>query len=159
MNGKLLLIPNVGIEFNWNKILLWSTNKQIINALWKPDKVYGKNTYYNIYNHQVLFYFDENKSLIYIEITYLNDNNVLYLEKINIFQEKVEKLVTLLSDKYWNYISNDKWYFYDFTKINLSLRRESIPKDFHEDLGENDYQKWIYFNTVWIWIDWYLEKI
>lgn len=157
MNNKILLIPNVGIEFKWNKILFWTTIEKVIYELWKPDKIYSKEIYYIIHNHQILFEFNEQK-LVYIEVSY-EDNNLVYIENINVFQEKVEQLIKSLANKYWNYKSNDKWYSYDFTNINLSLRRESKPEDFEEYLWENDYQKWFFFNTVGIWVNWYYDNI
>jgi hypothetical protein len=91
----------------------------------------------------------------YIELSYEIENTYLFWVKV--FNTKVEKLVDFLTnEKKYRYdeINPEPWYTYIFKNLDLVLWRAAIPEEIEEDLWETDYQKWIYFASIWIWIKW-----
>lgn len=133
---------------------------QVIKTLGDPIVIREKE--FNMYD--VYYYGDSNSLqlsfsietwlLIYIEILYKYKWKI-FLNKYEVFQINVDDLVNELSEDYeLNKKDPELWYSYIFNDLELSLWRPCKPEDIEEDLWENDYQKWLKFSTVWIWVKW-----
>lgn len=155
---KIVIMPHKGIKI-WDKeILLWSNVVNLEKILWKWDFYsWEKISYHKILNHHISIFYNNEKKINYIELSSNYDKNYVYLNDINIFNEKVDKLLTLFVKNLWLYKNIEEWLAFDFINADISLWRPSKPEDTNEDLWENDYQKWIYFSVVWIWEKWYFN--
>ena len=157
---KIILNFNYWIDILYKKKLLklifWSKIDDFIKKFWKETHI-STNTYTKLYDK--IYYFCNNSlqicvnnNIIYwIEISYDIWCKVMFLDK-SIFNTKVDDLISYIN-KYYKYDKKDPWLWnsFIFHDIGLSLRRENKPQDFKKDLWENEYQKWVYFNTVRLW--------
>lgn len=151
--NKIIINPLDGISILENNISknihLLLLKSEVNNILWEPESsVDWKDFYLN--NCLQIFYSNDNR-LEYIEISYPINYDVIF-SNISIFKTKADDLLKLVTEKYkYDDKKPELWNSYIFPDIELSLRRENKPEDFDEDLWESDYEKWIHFNTIWIW--------
>lgn len=157
--------PLYWIEIRWlfqlKEIKFWMKKNDIINILGIPRSIELNK------DEETLYYYDNSLQLIidkkiwilvYIYIIHYLSKNV-FIDNISVFNTKAEELINKFNNLYQN---NKKlsveWYWYIYNELEISFSRQWIPWDIVEDIWETDYEKWIYFFAVWLWMKWYYSN-